>query len=319
MRDKLRAKARLKVSDSPEQVGIESVARRCGSDGGMKSNSSLDSKRNIRASVSVCLCSYRNGNSENSEEQESSHERCTRQPRCPHGLEAIPISCDGLQWFDPMPLSGSLSLPTVSYGTLFELSCRAEQLGRAAQPAFELSKGRTIVGGREVPNFLISDSKSVEVCMWDLNRTRSRLRTRFARAVVDEEILEQSQIARAGEKLIRVAVIIRVVEPMLVLASLMLVIAVGPALAQAPGGNIFGGSDQTVGNGVREAIRWARNILFLLGIGAVAWGTVNIFLEKPYARQFIGGGASMAFGGIASLAYSFAKGQAVDVDTDVGQ
>ena len=92
-----------------------------------------------------------------------------------------------------------------------------------------------------------------------------------------------------------------------------------PVLAQAPGGNIFGGSDQTVGNGVREAIRWARNILFLLGIGAVAWGTVNIFLEKPYARQFIGGGASMAFGGIASLAYSFAKGQAVDVDTDVGQ
>jgi len=155
--------------------------------------------------------------------------------------------------------------------------------------------------------------------MWDLNRMRSRLRTRCTRLVVDEEILEQSQVARAGERLIRAAVIIRVVEPMLVLASLMLVMAVAPALAQAPGGNIFGGSDQTVGNGVREAIRWARNILFLLGIGAVAWGTVNIFLEKPYARQFIGGGASMAFGGIASLAYSFAKGQAVDVDTDVGQ
>jgi hypothetical protein len=45
-----------------------------------------------------------------------------------------------------------LSLPTVSRGTLFELSCRAEQLGRAAQPAFtELSKGRTIVGGRGGP------------------------------------------------------------------------------------------------------------------------------------------------------------------------
>ncbi len=135
---------------------------------------------------------------------------------------------------------------------------------------------------------------------------------------LDEEVL-QSRIARGGEKLIRAAVIIRVVEPVLVLAALTLVIAAGPAMAQAPGGNIFGGSDQTVGNGVREAIRWARNILFLLGIGAVAWGTVNIFLEKPYARQFIGGGASMAFGGIASLAYSFAKGEAVDVDTDVGQ
>ena len=155
--------------------------------------------------------------------------------------------------------------------------------------------------------------------MWDWKRMRSNLRTRSARPMLDEEIREQSRIARAGETLIHTAVIIRVVEPVLVLSALMLVIAVGPALAQAPGGNIFGGSDQTVGNGVREAIRWARNILFLLGIGAVAWGTVNIFLEKPYARQFIGGGASMAFGGIASLAYSFAKGQAVDVDTDVGQ
>lgn len=134
----------------------------------------------------------------------------------------------------------------------------------------------------------------------------------------DEDVL-QSRLAQTGERLIRLAVVIRVIEPVLVFGALIFVIAVGSALAQAPGGNIFGGSDQTVGNGVREAIRWVRNILFLLGIGAVAWGTVNIFLEKPYARQFIGGGASMAFGGIASLAYSFAKGHAVDVDTDVGQ
>ena len=145
------------------------------------------------------------------------------------------------------------------------------------------------------------------------------IRTKLSRSIEIDEAVLQSRLARAGEKLIRAAVIIRVVEPVLMLAALMLVIAAGPAMAQAPGGNIFGGSDQTVGNGVREAIRWARNILFLIGIGAVAWGTVNIFLEKPYARQFIGGGASMAFGGIASLAYSFAKGQAVDVDTDVGQ
>src|SRR6185503_9800256 len=97
MRDKLRAKARFKVSDSPEQMGIERIARRCRSDGGMKSNGSLDSKRNIRASVSVCLCRYRNGSSENSEEQESSHECCTRQPRCPHTFEPILKGCDGLQ------------------------------------------------------------------------------------------------------------------------------------------------------------------------------------------------------------------------------
>jgi hypothetical protein len=155
--------------------------------------------------------------------------------------------------------------------------------------------------------------------MWYVNRLRTLSRTRCARPMVDKKILAQSKIAQLGERLIRAAVLVRVIEPALVLAIFTLLIAAGPAFAQAPGGNIFGGSDQTVGNGVREAIRWARNILFLLGIGAVAWGTVNIFLEKPYARQFIGGGASMAFGGIASLAYSFAKGQAVDVDTDIGQ
>ena len=44
-------------------------------------------------------------------------------------------------------------------GTLFELSYRAEQLGRAAQPAFELSKGRTIVGDRRVPNIFVSDAE----------------------------------------------------------------------------------------------------------------------------------------------------------------
>ena len=144
------------------------------------------------------------------------------------------------------------------------------------------------------------------------------IKNKLSTPVIEEDIL-QSRIARVGDKLIRAALIFKVIEPVLVLASLVLVIAVGPALAQAPGGNIFGGSDQTVGNGVREAIRWARNVLFLLGIGACAWGAVNIFLEKPYARQFIGGGAAMGFGGIASLAYSFAQGQAVDVDTDVGQ
>ena len=155
--------------------------------------------------------------------------------------------------------------------------------------------------------------------MLNLRRARACLRDRSARPVVDREILEQSQVARVGERLIRAAVFIRVVEPILIFLAIVLVMTVAPVFAQAPGGSIFGGSDQTVGSGVREAIRWARNILFLIGIGAVAWGTVNIFLEKPYARQFIGGGASMAFGGIASLAYSFAKGQAVDVDTDVGQ
>ena len=156
MRDQLRAKARLKVSDSPEQVGIESIPRRCRSDGGMKGNRSLDSKRDIRVPITMVLCSYWNGQSENSEEHESSHEDGIRQQRCPHSFEAILKGCDGLQGVGPILVI--FSLPTVSRGTFFELSRHAEQLGRAAQPALtELSKGRTIVGGQAVPNIFISD------------------------------------------------------------------------------------------------------------------------------------------------------------------
>ena len=145
----------------------------------------------------------------------------------------------------------------------------------------------------------------------------THLKSRLARPVVDRDILDQSRVARAGDKLIRTAVFMRAAEPMAYLLVLLLVMTV-PVLAQAPSGPIFGGTDQTVGNGIREAIRWARNILFLLGVGACAWGAVNYFLEKPYAKQFIGGGMCMGFGAIASLAFSFAQGQAVDVDTDLG-
>ena len=150
-----------------------------------------------------------------------------------------------------------------------------------------------------------------------MRKCSTHLRSRLARPVVDRDILDQSRIARAGEKLIRTALFLRAVEPMSYLLVLLFVMA-APVLAQAPSGPIFGGTDQTVGNGVREAIRWARNILFLLGVGACAWGAVNYFLEKPYAKQFIGGGMCMGFGAIASLAFSFAQGQAVDVDTDLG-
>jgi hypothetical protein len=145
----------------------------------------------------------------------------------------------------------------------------------------------------------------------------TNLRSRLARLVVDPEIVGQSRVAWAGEKLIRAAVVMRAVEPVVYFLAFLFVVTL-PVLAQAPSGPIFGGTDQTVGNGVREAIRWARNILFLLGVGACAWGAVNYFLEKPYAKQFIGGGMCMGFGAIASLAFSFAQGQAVDVDTDLG-
>jgi hypothetical protein len=143
-----------------------------------------------------------------------------------------------------------------------------------------------------------------------------------SRFSLDEELRTRSPVARIGEVSVHVALILRLIEPVLVMGVTTLVLLLGaahPAMGQTPGGSIFGDSDQTVGNGVREAIRWARNILFLLGVGGCAWGALNVMMEKPYTKQFIGGGACMGFGAIASLAHSFSQGNAVNVDTDLGQ
>ena len=133
----------------------------------------------------------------------------------------------------------------------------------------------------------------------------------------DDDLLERSRVARAGYRVIQLAALLRVVEPALLLIATTILMAV-PALAQTPGGDIFGGNDQVLGSGVREAIRWGRNLLFLLGVGGVGWGTINYMTEKAYIKQFIGAGLAMSLGGIASLIHSFSQGNAVNLDTDLG-
>ena len=134
---------------------------------------------------------------------------------------------------------------------------------------------------------------------------------------VDDDLLERSRVARAGYRVIQLAALLRAVEPALLLIIATILMAV-PALAQQPGGDIFGGNDQVLGNGVREAIRWGRNLLFLLGVGGVGWGIINYMTEKAYLKQMIGGGLAMSLGGIASLIYSFSQGNAVNLNTDLG-
>lgn len=138
---------------------------------------------------------------------------------------------------------------------------------------------------------------------------------------IDDEVYERSRAARIGERAIQLAVIVRAVEPVLVIgvtALLMIVATAHPALAQTPGGSIFGGNDQSLGNGVREAIKWGRNLLFLLGVVGVGWGIFNLMTERAWGRQIIGGLLCLGFGGAVSLIYSFSQGNAVNLDTDLG-
>ena len=127
------------------------------------------------------------------------------------------------------------------------------------------------------------------------------------------------RVARLGDKLINAAQIIGYAEPIITLALLAIVMQFSAvdAMAQTPSGNIFG-SDQQVGNAIREAIKWGRNLLFLMGVVFVGWGVVNFGTEKSAAKQIIAAIGCFAFGGIVALVYSISQGNAVNLDTGFG-
>ena len=146
-------------------------------------------------------------------------------------------------------------------------------------------------------------------------------RTSAATSLVgaEDELLTQSRAARVGVRIINVAQASFAVEPLatFALACLLCLLPTGQAFAQTPGGNIFG-SDQQVGNAIREAIKWGRNLLFLMGVVFVGWGVVNYGTEKPAGKQIIAAIGCFAFGGIVALVYSISKGNAVNFDTGFG-
>src|SRR3954447_839693 len=143
---------------------------------------------------------------------------------------------------------------------------------------------------------------------------RSWLRNQTNAVQIDEQLLTNSRTARASQRLFQASAILNALTPVLLIGIMSVsVMAQGPS-----GGSIFGGDDQTLGNGVREVIKWGRNLLFLLGIGGLMWAAVNYMTEKNWTKQALGGGFCMAFGSVASLVYSFSQGSAVNLDTDLG-
>ena len=133
---------------------------------------------------------------------------------------------------------------------------------------------------------------------------------------IDAKLLTQSRCARIGVHIIKFTRLAQALEPVGVLALLLVSTAID-AFAQTPSGNIFG-SDQQVGNAIREAIKWGRNLLFLLGIVFVGWGIVNFGSDKPAAKQIVAAIGCFAFGGIVALVYSISQGNAVNLDTGFG-
>jgi len=104
---------------------------------------------------------------------------------------------------------------------------------------------------------------------------------------------------------------------MLLLILVLAIFAIS-SFAQTPGGSVFNGSDQTLGNGLKEFTKYFRNALFLGGVIFTGWGMINLAMEKPWGTKMLGGLGCFGFSGIAALAYSFSQGNAVNLDTNLG-
>ncbi|MCC6743371.1 MAG: hypothetical protein IT175_05875 [Acidobacteria bacterium] len=105
----------------------------------------------------------------------------------------------------------------------------------------------------------------------------------------------------------------------LALSLALLAAIAAPALAaQQPGGDIFGTSDQTVGNGFRAFVKYMRAGLFLLGFVFLGLAAINKGADKPWGGKVAAGLGCWGFAGIGSLLYSFSQGEDVDLDTDLG-
>lgn len=148
-------------------------------------------------------------------------------------------------------------------------------------------------------------------------RIFNTLRKQISAVEVDRDITARSRPARVGLRLIQASIVVNTIAPLLVITAVIALNAL-PVLAQSgPGGTIFHGNDQTLGNGVREMIKWGRNLLFLLGVGGLMWAALNYMTEKNWTKQALGGIFCFGFGSVASLAYSFSQGNAVNLDTDL--
>nr|MBA3712830.1 hypothetical protein [Pyrinomonadaceae bacterium] len=152
-----------------------------------------------------------------------------------------------------------------------------------------------------------------------LARSRRWLRsvTAPADAFVFDHDDNDSSPARVGRSVMRGALVVGALAPAVVIG--LVVIGVPPAVfAQgAPGGQVFGTSDQTIGNGFRAFCKYFRVIIFFAGF--VGFGSCGIMkmLKMPWGGVFTGSIICWAFAGLAQLFYSFSQGNEVEINSDL--
>ena len=120
---------------------------------------------------------------------------------------------------------------------------------------------------------------------------------------VPDEVFERSRVARVGAQAIRAAILVRLIQPMLLLVIAVMMMAVAliePAAAQTQGATLGGNSSNPI-NAFKTALDIGVWVLLGLGIGGIGWGIYNVMFDRAWGRQMVGGACALGFAGIVAL------------------
>lgn len=142
------------------------------------------------------------------------------------------------------------------------------------------------------------------------NRVTAPAETMFGKA--------DTRFERAAKGTFKAGLVLSSLAPALLFAFILFTPHL-TALAQTPGGQLFGASDQTVGNGIRAFARWFRVFIFFIGVIALgACGVLKIF-KQPWGHTLIGSAFCFGFAGIAQAVYTWSNGGEVEFNPDLGE
>lgn len=154
-----------------------------------------------------------------------------------------------------------------------------------------------------------------------LNRRKQEVVAWYASVTAPANVMASQAETRVEKSIVtavRVGLVLGSLMPLLLIVGVVLV-APAAALAQSPGQNLFGSSEQTVGNGIRAFTRWFRVAIFFAGvIGLGVCGLMKMF-KQPCGGVAIGSVFCFGFAGVAQLVYSFSNGQEVEFNPELGE
>ena len=133
--------------------------------------------------------------------------------------------------------------------------------------------------------------------------TKKQLSAVAAWSATPDEVLGRSRLAALGERAIRAAMIVRLVQSMLLLLITVMMIIVAliePAAAQTQGATLGGNSSNPI-NAFKTALDIGVWVLLGLGIGGIGWGIYNVMFDRAWGRQMVGGACALGFAGIVAL------------------